>query len=378
MAFMLNEVLDDRYWSDPEPDLRGSGADDRLRRFIQAEARLRRHVLFQTSGSSGEPRWVALSKEALRWSAARVNEHLGCDAADHWGCVLPTHHVGGYGVLARAALAGGRLSIFPGKWSAPAFAEFCCQHRVTVTSLVPAQIYDLVNAGLAAPPRLRVAVVGGGALAADLTAEARTLGWPVRASYGMTETASQIATETEAEPANPGLPLIRPWEVRVDADGRIAVRGGGLLSFVVELGEADWQLRIPFDADGWFRTGDLGRLTASRRLWVEGRAGRVVKILGELVSLDRLDRLWESAAGEGCREAVLATEPDARKGNAVVLVRTDRVAEDALGAAIAVFNRAVEPYERIEHVLRIHAIPRTDLGKVRHEEVRRWLAQLAG
>ena len=62
MAVMVREALDDRYWSDSEPELRGAGADDRLRRFIHDEARLRRHVLFQTSGSSGEPRWVALSK----------------------------------------------------------------------------------------------------------------------------------------------------------------------------------------------------------------------------------------------------------------------------------------------------------------------------
>lgn len=376
---MLTDELDSRYWDDPQPDLRGTGADEELRRFVRGEARLRGHVLFQTSGSSGEPGWVALAKDALRWSAARVNEHLGCGGGDHWGCALPTHHVGGYGVLTRAAIAGGALSLFPSKWSAPVFAEFCRRQRVTVTSLVPAQIYDLVSAGLAAPPALRLAVVGGGALAAGLAGKARALGWPVRGSYGMTETASQIATETASEPIEEGLPLIQPWEVRIEADGRIAVRGAGLLSFVVQREPAGWQLRSPVAAEGWFRTGDVGRLTASGRLCIEGRAGRVVKILGELVSLDRLDRLWESVAGEAaCREAVLAAVPEPRRGFAVVLVRTERVADAWLRAATDLFNGRVAPYERIERVLRLDEIPRTDLGKVRHEEIRARIAQLPG
>ena len=72
---------------------------------------------------------------------------------------------------------------------------------VTHTSLVPTQVHDLVKADLRAPETLKAIVVGGGHLDAATGRLARTLGWPVLASYGMTEAASQIATQTLERPS---------------------------------------------------------------------------------------------------------------------------------------------------------------------------------
>lgn len=374
---MVAKELDEGYWKEPEPDCRASAPEAGLAEFARAEERLRHHVLFRTSGSSGTPRWVALSKEALRWSAERVNAHLGNGAEDCWGCALPTEHVGGYGVLARAAVAGGKVAFYPGKWIPGRFAEFCRAQRITVASLVPAQVFDLVDAGLECPPVMRVVVVGGGALPDELAGRARGLGWPVRLSYGMTETASQIATETASDSSMEGLPLIAPWEARVDAEGRISVRGGGLLSYYVIREKNAWSLERPVDAEGWFRTEDLGRITGPGRLLMDGRAGKVVKILGELVSLDRLDRLWQSVSADAGRLGVISVLPDPRRGFVVVLV-TDAGDPERLQRGREVFDERVAPYERIQRILEIGEVPRTALGKVRHEEVRRKIAQQFG
>ena len=82
------------------------------------------HVLFETSGSTGLPKWIALSKEALEVSARAVNAHLEVDGGAVWGLSLPLRHVGGFGVWLRSRLAGGLLAAFEGvngKWSENCF-----------------------------------------------------------------------------------------------------------------------------------------------------------------------------------------------------------------------------------------------------------------
>jgi len=102
-------LTDPAFWSDPRPFSPGGKIPDL--------AELQDHVLFQTSGSSGDPKWIALSKSALLLSAACVNHHLRVDENSRWGLVLPLHHVGGFGVVARAFEAGCDCAVFPERWN---------------------------------------------------------------------------------------------------------------------------------------------------------------------------------------------------------------------------------------------------------------------
>lgn len=124
------------------------------------DAAMRGTVWFRTSGSSGAPKWVVLTKSALLVSAEAVNAHLAVEAGACWGLALPIHHVGGFGAAARAYVAGCRLAVFQDRWNAARFSEWLAAERVTHLSLVPAQVHDLVRAGITAPPCLRVVVVG--------------------------------------------------------------------------------------------------------------------------------------------------------------------------------------------------------------------------
>src|SRR6266550_5473585 len=118
---------------------------ERLERMARS-ARLRSHIIVTTSGSSGALKLVALSKEAVLASAAAVNERLEATASDLWCAVLPSFHVGGLGIHARAHLAGSRVVTM--SWVPQAFVGT----DATLASLVPAQVHDLVNWGLK-PPR---------------------------------------------------------------------------------------------------------------------------------------------------------------------------------------------------------------------------------
>src|SRR6478735_5976408 len=141
------------FWDDPAP--MGSGE-------IPSLPELTGHVLFETSGSSGKPKWIALSKPALLVSAAAVNRHLAVNTNSCWGLALPLAHVGGFGVAARAYEAGCGFRHFDRRWNAAGFYEWLERYQITHTSLVPTQVHDLVKARLSAPSALTAIVVGGG------------------------------------------------------------------------------------------------------------------------------------------------------------------------------------------------------------------------
>ncbi|HEY0158733.1 MAG TPA: AMP-binding protein [Thermoanaerobaculia bacterium] len=303
------------------------------------------HLWLATSGTTGALKLTALSKEAMLVSAAAVNRHLGAAADDVWCCVLPAFHVGGLGIYARAFLSRSRVVAAP--WDAAAFAAM---GEVTLASLVPAQVRDLVEGRWRAPERLRAIVVGGGALDRELYGEARELGWPLLPSYGMTETCSQVATAT---PESPELRLLDHVEARTDEEGRLAFRGGSLLT-----GYGTGRGFVDPKVDGWLVTDDLGWLVGERVLRVEGRRGDFVKIGGESVDLARLDAIVAAVAGV---EAAVVAVPDARLGSVIHLAVTGMVEGERVRRE---YDARVHPFERARAVHRVAEIPRSSLGKL--------------
>jgi O-succinylbenzoic acid--CoA ligase len=313
-------------------------------------ARLPGHVIIATSGSSGTLKLVALSKEAVLASAAAVNERLEATAADAWCCVLPTFHVGGLGIHARAHLAGSRIITM--SWVPQAFAST----EATLASLVPAQVHDLVSAGLKPPSRLRAILVGGGALNSDLNEAARALGWPVLPSYGMSECSSTVAVRDV---------LLSHLEARHDESGRLAFRGPSLFTgYITEAGLTDPKI------DGWFVTDDVGEVDG-RTLRVHGRRGDFIKIGGESVDLARLDQILESV--RGTVDAAIVAVGDDRLGNVIHLAATSDAQE-----VIERFNALVAPFERIRATHPVSSIPRSSLGKLLRGELARRLTPKRG
>ena len=292
---------------------------------------LRGHVFVATSGTTGVIKLVALSKDAIVASAVAVNARLGARRQDGWCCVLPTFHVGGLGIHARAFLSGSRVISMA--WDPKAFART----EATLASLVPAQVHDLVRLGLRPPSNLRLILVGGGAFDPSTAP-----GWPVLASYGMSECASTVAVDDV---------LLPHLEARAEEDSRLAFRGASLFSGYAY---ADGTFVDP-KVDGWFVSEDLGSVDG-RILHVRGRAGEFVKIGGESVDLGRLDRILREIAGD---DAAIVAVPDERLGHVIHLATT---VDDA--AIVEASNARVMPFERIRGVHRVDAIPRSPLGKL--------------
>lgn len=322
--------------------------DKRNRILCGLHGMLSDHFWLGTSGSSGVEKWVALSRDAIFASAEVVNQHLSSTSQDTWLHLLPDFHVGGLGIWARAELSGAQVLKIEEKWNPKILAET----KATLTSLVPTQIYDLVQQQLKPPCSLRAILVGGGALSDQLYQQARELGWPLLCTYGMTETASQVATSSLD---NKKLQVLPHLDVRIRND-RINIRGKSLFTCYAKIAE-DWLSLEDPKQDGWFESDDLGSYE-NNILSIHGRVDDRVKILGENVNLLHLNHILSEIKTFDCE---IIGIPDERTDHAICLLTTSPNSE----ACIQEFNRRVLPFERITHIQVVEEIERTTLGKAR-------------
>lgn len=343
------------YWKDPQSP-------------VQEIPELSGHVLFETSGSTGNPKWVALSKLALLVSAAAVNRHLDVKPECCWGLALPLRHVGGFGVAARAFDAGCGFQSFGQRWDAHEFRRWLEGHGITHTSLVPTQVHDLVHAGLTAPAALLAIVVGGGHLDPLTGQAARDLGWPVLASYGMTEAGSQIATQgldqLQAPYQSAPIPLLPVWEAATTPESLLAISGPALFSGYL--------------SDGIFTRRDSFRHTTTDRVILEnrwltplGRADSLVKVLGELVDPEAIEReLIAISRGELVPGtfAIIAI-PDERAGHRLVPVFESSVTSSVIASMLSFYQAQAPGFRRLQPAAAIGRFPRSDLGKLRRSEL---------
>ena len=360
-------LTSEAFWKSSEPLAAGGFSGE-----LPDEERLSGCVLFETSGSSGTPKWVALSKSALLASAAAVNQHLRVTAGSCWGLALPLHHVGGFGVGARAFNAGCRLEVFGKRWEAGAFREWLAHSQVTHTSLVPTQVHDLVKAGLQAPQALQAIVVGGGHLDLATGQAARDLGWPVLASYGMTEAASQIATQTPDQlkcPYQPApIPVLPIWTAEVTTEELLRISGPALFSGYVVMSDSGWRF-FPRENE-WHVTSDRVVLGEGGIIPL-GRADMLVKVLGELVDPEAIERelvaLSEGRLVVGTF-AIVALR-DERAGNVLVPVFESACDASLVESTLAAYAKNASGFRRLLPAVFVQEIPRSPLGKLLRKDL---------
>ena len=218
-------------------------------------------VMF-TSGTTSAPKPVYLTLG--NWEANAIGSALalGLDQDERWLCVMPLAHVGGLSILLRSTLYATTVILHERFDTSAVLAELMDPARgVTLVSLVPTMLARLLDAGLARPPALRWALLGGGPIPQPLLERARRAGVPVAPSYGMTEGCSQIATF--------GVPL-HGVELRIE-DGEVVLRGPNFAPNTL-------------NQEGWLHTGDLGEIDVSGHLRIIGRRSDTIVSGGENVA----------------------------------------------------------------------------------------------
>lgn len=229
-------------------------------------------LVIASSGSEGEPKAVMLTAGNLAAAVAASQQRLPLAAGDTWLGCLPLHHVGGISLLHRCFKAGATLLLHNG-FAAPQVWRDINEQAVTHISLVPVMLARLLDvaAGIPPPINLRHALIGGGPLSRSLCERALATGWPIRPSWGLSESTAQAATllspEREWRPGLVGAPL-PGLAARIAADGRICLRGAQVMA-----GYLNPERRPGLGlVDGWLVTGDLGEIDAAGRLTILGRA----------------------------------------------------------------------------------------------------------
>jgi O-succinylbenzoic acid--CoA ligase len=213
-------------------------------------------ALVATSGSSGAPKPVALSRAAILASASASAARLG--GAGPWLLALPSSYVAGLNVIVRSLLAGHRPVVLGER--SPRDAEVG-----EYLSLVPTQLHRWLGdaADADALAAFDTVLVGGGPVDASLKVRALGAGIRLVATYGMAETCGGCVYD--------GLPLDGVG-VALATDGRVRLTGPTLFDGYLDDPTATAAVLV----DGWFHTADAGRLDEDGRLQVLGRVDDMV------------------------------------------------------------------------------------------------------
>jgi O-succinylbenzoic acid--CoA ligase len=280
-------------------------------------------LMLATSGTTGEPKLVVLTAENLRSSALASAFRLGVTPEDRWFDPLAVYHMGGFAPIVRSALYGTAVVVPADGFDAEATRDALERFDCTGVSLVPTMLRRLLDAG-SLPDSLRFVLLGGAPASEDLIERCGERGVPVHPTYGMTETASQVATarpeEALAHAGTVGRPLFGTDLSILDGDGN-SVETGETGELVVSgptvcagyYGDSEATARA-FSEHG-FHTGDVGYRDEGGRLWVTGRRDEMISTGGELVApADVADALREHPA---VREASVVGLPDTEWGERV-------------------------------------------------------------
>jgi o-succinylbenzoate---CoA ligase len=305
-------------------------------------------LVVPTSGTTGTPKGVVLTHDAVAASAVATSARIGIDPLrHHWLSCLPLAHIGGLSVVTRALHSGTPLTVLPS--FDPEAVNHAARNGATHTSLVVSAL-QRIDASL-----WECIVVGGSAMPPNLPSNTLR-------TYGMTETGSGVVYN--------GLAL-DGVEIRI-INGRIELRGP-MLFRTYRQRTADGFLSpegaSPFTPDGWFATGDGGEQSIEGLLTVFGRVGDVIVTGGEKVWPDGLERVLLSHPQVA--EVAVAGRPDAKWGSRVVawIVPTDPSNPPTLESLREHSKQSLPAYAAPHQVNVCTALPRTPTGKVQRAQL---------
>jgi malonyl-CoA/methylmalonyl-CoA synthetase len=267
-------------------------------------------LLIYTSGTTGRPKGALLSQGNLLASATAVNLAWRWTPEDRLLLALPLFHVHGLGVGLGGSLCAGAEIVLRPKFDAADVADRSRDTGVTLFFGVPTMYQRLVESGsIGALSRLRLLVSGSAPLPAALAQQiSEQAGQLPLERYGMTETVMLTSNPCEGKrkPGTVGFAL-PGVEVRLDDSGEVQVRGLNVIAGYYERPEANAEA---YAEDGWFRTGDLGRLVTGGRLEYIGRLKDMMRVGGENVAPAEVEALL--VTHPAVKLATVAAVPDPR------------------------------------------------------------------
>lgn len=360
------------------------------------ELKTKKFIFISTSGTSlrnaGDYKIIVQTEDRFFEAANAVNNKFKMNSENTWLLALPTYHVAGLSILARAHLSGARV-IHLDKWVVEDFVYLLSQAKKVWTSLVPAQIYDLVQAQHHCPDSVRGVFVGAGQLSLELHQQAVHLGWPLVLSYGMTETCAMLASSLDLkltdlqslrifeDSAERELQALDHVNLNVSNEGFLQIKSkSNLLAKIEVLNKIE---KVSYYPDH-FETEDQVELKKKHNttiIKVLGRSQQFVKILGESVNVAQIRSQLAAAFNKSIASKnklqpeidfeVVALESE-REGMVLcccILEKYQEIIED-VKRSLQQNNQEVLPFQRITWLFCIEDFPKTELKKIKWNELK--------
>jgi|SaaInl5LU_22_DNA_1037371.scaffolds.fasta_scaffold05897_6 oxalate---CoA ligase len=337
-------------------------------------------LILPTSGSTGDPKLVPLSKEAIYSSAQNIASWLKLGPEDRAIHLLPTFHIGALVDLFLAPLLAGGSVIFVHPMTSARVYAAVVEQQATWLQLVPTMLMRL----LADMDDVQLKKMGEclrfvRSVSSDLppttqqVAESLLGGTPLIQIYGMTESAGQIASnplppETR-KPGSVGLPSGSEIEL-MDAygnpvapgeQGEICIKGEKVTPGYVNSDRSENYY------GPWLRTGDLGRLDSDGYLELTGRLKEVVNRGGEKISLQEIDRVAQGHPRVEQAIAFALPHPSLGEEVAIAVVFKQSKSEEELddeGSLRLYFEKQLAEHKVPRKINCIESMPLLASGKV--------------
>jgi len=321
-----------------------------------------------TSGTTSKPRGAELTVKGIEAFCEWASECLPMKPGDRSLMLLPLHHIFGVCVTYLMLAKGVALGVCPDfRRIYDAFERF----RVNYAFLVPAladilaqkisQKAESAEAALGQP--IDWVLIGGAAISRRSYEHLTALGVKTITGYGLTETtAAYSITPLAGDPhvgAQGKVSGAKGVETKVSDDGELLIKGPCVMKGYYKMPEATVKV---LESDGWYHTGDIGRIDEDGYVWITGRASRTIILSsGKKIAPEELEEKLLSLPG--IREAVVSGEGESREIKAEVY---GSGSEERLTRAIGDLNLSLPVYKRIKTiVVRQEPFPRTSSGKIK-------------
>lgn len=338
-------------------------------------------VILYTSGTSGRPKGVMLSHGNIAANIAQFQEVAEFGQKDCMLGVLPQFHSFGMTVLTLTPMTLGCKAVYTARFVPTRILELLREHRPTAFVAIPSMYGALLSAKSAAGDEFDSVrfIVSGGEPLPDAVADAfkKRFGKDIHEGYGLTETSpvTHFCLPWEHRPHSVGRPLPRVRQRIVDintgrelppgSEGEIRLKGPNIMKGYYHLPE---QTAAAFDEQGWFRTGDIGRVDHEGFLSITGRLKEMLIVGGENVFPREIEEVInrhpavQASAVVGKHDPMRGEVPVAfveiRDGSAFDSEDIQRFCRDSIAG-----------YKVPREVHRLDQLPRNPTGKVLRREL---------
>ncbi|MCZ6837420.1 MAG: AMP-binding protein [Planctomycetota bacterium] len=332
-------------------------------------------VLLYTSGTSGKPKGVMLTAANLLANVDQCTEWAEFTKADSILGVLPQFHSFGFTILTLLPLSIGCKATYTARFNPRKLLTLMRTHKPTAFIAIPSMYNAMLSAKSAEPDdfkSFRLLVAGGEPLPeAVAMGYQEKFGVTINEGYGLTETApgTNICIPRIYKPKSVGPPLPRIEEkivdgegkrLGVDEEGEICIKGPNIMKGYFKLPEETAKV---FDDEGFFRTGDMGRMDSDGHLFITGRIKEMLIIGGENVFPREIEEVLDSHPSVHA-SAVIGMMDESRGEVALAFVEIEEDAEFDAKELRAHCRKSLGQHKVPREVRMLKELPRNPTGKI--------------